>query len=406
MKKKELFLIGGLILFGLIFQYIDSGDISLVRGCSTDDRSIVDRNHPHEFSDSFTFESPLKELKLDNKAGNVEIIPSDSGNILVESVLIVYHKDSSKAEKYRDMVSVTNQTDGVKGIVITSHSGEDFPYRRVRVNFKLFIPRETILDIRNRFGDIDIEGAGRMIKVDGKFGDLTVGNIPSDISVINRFGKTEIHHIDGKIEMDLKFSEAGVTDVSSIDCRIRHSTLRLSGVKNSRSVNIEGEHTKLFLTDILSDQIKIKNSHNLIDLKNVKTTDLLLTSRHCVIKADNLTSDSISIKNSYNKTRLNGVSGRQLNVLITHGDLDLSLQTLFDTVFITNTHSDITMILPSDSDPTLSLNTKYGDISNRTNLEINAVKARYLTTYSRTGTRSEININTSYGDITLKEPAH
>jgi len=403
MKKKELFLIAGLIIFGFVFQYFDSGDISFVKNCNSDHKSIRDKNHPHEFKDNFTFDAPVKSLVFDNPAGSVEFSPSPDEKISVELVKVIYHKDESKVEQFRNMVKIINRKEGEKAVIEIDPSDDEFPYTRVRTHFKIYIPKSTTLNVKNRFGNIIIDSSGTSLMVDGKFGDLRIKNIPSDISVINRFGETKISNISGKIELDLKFSQADVSGSSSIDCRISHSSLYLSNIKESSSVKIDGTHTKMILSEIRSDHIKIKNSHNMISLSDITTSELLITSRHCKIIADGLDSESIAIKNSYNKVRLKNLKGSSLNILLSHGDLDLSLKSMFKRIFVTNSYSDISLKIPGGTDPSLSMNTKYGDIANRSNLEISSVKAKYLTTFSRSGSGSEININTSYGDIVLSE---
>ncbi len=403
MKKKEIFLIAGLIIFGFVFQYIDSGDISFIRSCNSDHRSIRDKNHPHEFIDSFSFDVPVKTLVFDNHAGSVEISPSIDEKISVELVKIVYHKDESKVEQFRNMVNITNRKEGDKATIEIDPSDDEYPYTRVRVHFKIYIPKAIKLNVKNRFGNISIDSSGTSLIVDGKFGDVSIKNITSDISVINRFGETKINNISGKIELDLKFSRADVSGSSSIDCRISHSSLDISDIKESSSVKIEGAHTKMILSEIKSEHIKIKNSHNMISLSDITTSELLITSRHCKIIADGLDSESIAIKSSYKKVRLKNLKGSSLNILLSHGDLDLSLKSMFKKIFVTNSYSDISLKIPGGTDPSISMNTKYGNITNRSNLEISSVEKKYLTTFSRIGSGSEININTSYGDIVLSE---
>ncbi len=403
MKKKELYLVAGLIIFGFVFQYIDSGDISFLKNCSSDSKSIKDKNHPHEFSENFSFDGPVKTLVFDNPAGSVEISPSIDKRISVELVKVVYHKNESKVEQFKNMVKTINRKEGTKAIIETNPSDDEFPYARVRTHFKINIPKEITLKVKNRFGSIIIDRSDAPLEVDGKFGDVKIENIQSDVYIRNRFGKTTIRNISGRTELDLKYSRVDVSGSSSVFCRISHSSLDLSDIRESVSVEIEGVHTKMKLSEIRSDHIKIKNSHNLISLSDVITKEFLITSRHCKIIADNLSSESISIKNSYNKIRLRDLKGSSLNVLLTHGDLDLSLNSMFKRIFITNSYSDIALKIPGNTDPTISMNTKYGDISNRSNLEVSSVKSKYLTTFSRTGSGAEININTSYGDITLSE---
>ncbi len=403
MNKKEILLIAGLIIFGLLLQYFDSGDIAFIKSCSNDIRSIRDKGHPHEFPGSFTFDNQVKKFEFDNPAGSIDISPSSKKRIYIETVKIVYHKDQSEIERLKNIVKIKKHETMDKAVIKVYSKESRFPYNRVRVKFKVFLPAATILKIRNRFGNINIDNAGTSITVDGKFGDIKIKNIDGDINVISRFGETNISDISGSIGLDLKYSNAEISNSSSLNCKVSHSSLSLSDFNKGNSIKIDGVHTKIKLSDIKSDLIKIKNSHNRIDLSDIMTKELLITSRHCKINGNRLNSESISIKNSFNKIILKELNGSKLNILLKHGNLYLSLGSMFKKVFITNSYSDITLFIPSGSDPVLSLNSKYGDIINRTDLKINSIKEKYLTTFSRIGDGSDININTSYGDIVLKE---
>lgn len=129
----------------------------------------------------------------------------------------------------------------------------------------------------------------------------------------------------------------------------------------------------------------------------------MLASRHCDITAEELHSDSISIKNSFNNVKLKNISGGQLNILLSNGDLKVSMSSMFESIFVTNSDSDIKLTIPAGTNPSISLNTKYGNITNNTRLDLSAIKTNYLTTFSREGVNSQININTSYGDISFNE---
>ncbi len=403
MKKKELFLIVGLILFGFIFQYFDSGKITFLENCNSSNISISDKNHPHEFTKNFTYEHPLKSIRIDNQAGGIKIFPSSDNKTSVQSVKIVYHADSSKVKKYKESVMIKSKISDNKVVLRSKSSKDDFPYKRVRTFFTVYVTANTKIEIKNRLGNINIENINGSVRINEKFGDIKINNVNSDISIINKFGNTEIKKISGKTELDLEFSKAEIEEINSLDCKISHSSLYLSDIGRSDSINIKGAHTRLILKNVNSDQIKIKDSHNKIEISKVNTREFIVSSRHCKIKAYKLNSDSISIKNSFNRIKLVDVSGKKLNILLSHGDLYASFVSMFDNIFITNSFSDIHLKIPSGKDPTLSMNTKYGIIKNETGLEIVSTKNKHLTTFSKKGTDFEININTSYGDITLSE---
>ena len=71
MKRREIFLVVVLILFGLTYTFFKSEEFTFFDACSSDYRSLLDKNHAHDFvEEGMEFEN-IKKVILHNPAGNI-----------------------------------------------------------------------------------------------------------------------------------------------------------------------------------------------------------------------------------------------------------------------------------------------------------------------------------------------
>jgi archaellum component FlaF (FlaF/FlaG flagellin family) len=68
MKRKEIFLIVVLIIFGLLYQLYKTGEEEVFEGCSTDSKYLLDKNHPHEFTGIISTFENIHTLDIKNLA--------------------------------------------------------------------------------------------------------------------------------------------------------------------------------------------------------------------------------------------------------------------------------------------------------------------------------------------------
>ncbi len=402
MKRKDFFLIVSLILAGIVFQYFDSGEISFIKGCNIEKITLKDKKFPNKFKEIISIPEGIKKLSLINPAGSIEVVPSNDNTVTIEIDKIVYHKNKQRAKELHNLIKI-NKINGDKTTIRVLPNDDEFPFDRVRVFFKLYIPVNISLDLRNRVGDIAVKGMEGPISINEKFGNISLNDIKSSVTIFSRFGDVNIKKILGQVELDTKFSKVNISNFKSLDCRIGHSSMYLKDSMKEERIIIDGSHAKLNLNKINANQIKIKNSHNRISLSEITTEELILLSKNCKIKVNNLSTEICSIKNSYGKVILDDIKGVELNILLSNGNLDITLAEMFKQIYITNSNSDISMKIPLNSNPTLTITAKYGKVINKTKLNIRSVIEKYYSVFTREGDNTEINIKTDYGDIKLSE---
>ena len=419
MKRKEILLIIAVIAFGVIYNFVKSGDIRFYSGCSVGSRELLDRKHPVRFIQK-EIEFPagtIGKIKINNPAGDIEVEKSKDDSILVKPVIRVYHKNKDRAQEICGTVQVSTRKTGKK-IVIGVDSDERFPYRRVRVGFKCLIPEDVELDLKNRYGDIDIKDAGQDIKIDESHGNLFIKNIDSTLKVKSHHGRLRLYDIKDQIELSSNHSRIKIKNVASIIVKCSHANLYINDVKEETEIiyasyslldiekanylYIDAKHTKINLENI-KEGVKINNSHAPIYMKDI-TGNINIKAKQCKIALDNVISDYLTIKNSYNDIDIEDISGKNLNLLLKNGDLTIAFDNIEEGINIKTEHADVELEYPNPVKPAFNITSKNGRIINRTAAELTVLEENQKRMVNIPEGKPQIIIDTLYGDVILKNP--
>jgi len=419
MKKKEILLVIAAIAFGIIYSLVESGDIRFYSGCSVDSRNLKDKRHPVRFIQE-EIEYPadaIKKIKLNNPAGDIEVEKSKNDSILIKPVIRVYHKDKKKANKICGAIQVSTRKSGNK-IVIGVDSEKRFPYQRVRVEFKCFIPENVELDLKNRYGDIGIKDAGQDIKIDQRHGNLFIKNIDSTLKVKSHHGNVRLYDITDQIELSSNYSRIKIKNVPSIILKCSHANLYMSDVKEEAEIihasyssieiekanysYIDARHTKIELKNI-KNGVKINNSHAPIDMKDI-TGNINIKAKQCRIDLNKIVSPLLTIKNSYNDIDIEDISGKKLNILLKNGDLTVAFDNIEGEINIKSEHADVELKYPNSVKPAFNIISNNGRIINRTAVELTVLEENQKRFVNISEGKPQIIIDTLYGDVILKNP--
>ncbi len=379
MKRKEIFLVVVLILFGLLYHVYESGEKEFFEACSIDSRSLLDQDNPQDFlAKEYRFEK-IKTLEIHNVAGEINVNKSSDEFVVINSVKRIFHKKRQKAADIQEEIEIRLKAiDDV--LTVNVDSVGKFPYTRARIIFNVSVPQEVGLKLINRYGDIVIKDTGREIYVDEKYGDLNANDIISNLNILHGYGRVILDSIEGKVEIETRYSKVKILDARSVRIKGRHSRIQLLGIK---------------------DDIVVLNSHNSIDLRDIKG-NISLNGRHCKIKLLNIDSGYLLIKNSYNDVKVENLWAEEVDVSIANGDLNFSFFDIKKRINIRNKYSNITMVYSDSIKPLFNINLTYGKIINNTSLVLNILSGKYKQIYTSEEGSPKITITNRYGDIVLK----
>jgi DUF4097 and DUF4098 domain-containing protein YvlB len=417
MKKKEIIIVVVVIAFGIIYNFVKSSEIRFYSGCSVGSRSLLDKKHPKDFIQK-EIEYPagtIGKIKINNPAGDIEVEKSKEGSILVKPVIRVYHKNKEKAKKICGTIEVSNRKIGKK-IVIGVDSEGRFPYRRVRVGFKCLIPEDMELDLKNRYGNIDIQDAGQDIEIDERHGNLFIKNIDSNLKVKSDHGRIRLYDIKDQIQLSSNHSRIKIKNVASIILKCSHANLSINDVKEETEIvyashslldiektnylYIDARYTKMKLEN-LKDGVKINNSHAPIYMKDI-TGNINIKAKQCKMALDKVISEYLTIKNSYNDIDIEDISGKNLNLFLKNGDLTIAFDNIEEEINIKTEHADVELTYPNSVVPAFNITSKNGRIMNRTAAELTVLEENQKRMVNILEGKPQIIVDTLYGDVILK----
>lgn len=440
MKKRDIIIVMAVIAFGLIYNAIKSGDfdIRFHKGIPVTTWQLKDKSYPNDFAREEIHYNQVDKIGIRNIAGDIEVEKTalnanETGDpgIRIYPAIRVYHRSKKEAEEISKKIKIntmleseTIEADNVAGkkeknkVRIEVKSMEDFPLRRARVRFKLVVPETVELDLRNRYGDMEIDGCGTNISLDGKHGDITVKHVDSAVEINHKNGRVVVTDVQNSVLLSARNSRIRVNNVSDLklDCYLTDVDIRQVEnkvhIENAAYASITmdegnefsavGRHTKFKLTNI-KNSVQIKNSHKSIIMRNIKG-DIHINANNCKINLDQITSGDVVIKNAYNYVYIDKISADNLDVLMSNGDLNIAFDQIKEKLNIKNRHSKVTLIYPSSLRPVFNIEARYGSVTNRTSEELSVLKerGRELVTSNQLEGKPKITINTTYGDILLE----
>jgi len=440
MKKRDIIIVMAVIAFGLIYNAIKSGDfdIRFHKGVPVTTWQLTDKSYPNDFAREEIQYNHVDKIEISNIAGDIEVekaaLAADAANhpgIRIYPTIRVYHRNKKEAGEINKKIKINHvlSTETIEAgnlpdkkekrkVRIEVKSMEDFPLRRARVRFKLVIPETVELDLRNRYGDMVVDGCGKNIYLDGKHGDISVKHVDTAVEIIHKNGRVVVTDVQNNIHLSARNSTVRINNVSELKLDCYLADVEISQVENK--VDIEnaayssiimdqgnefyaaGRHTKFKLTNIKSS-VQIKNSHKFITMKNIKG-NIHIHANNCKINLDEIMSGNVVIKNSDKYVNIDKISAENLDILMSEGDLDIAFDQIKEKLNIKNRNSKVTLIYPSSVRPVFNIEARYGSVTNRTSQELAVLKesGRELVTSSRLEGKPKITINTTYGDILLE----
>lgn len=440
MKKRDIIIVMAVIAFGLIYNAIKSGDfdIRFHKGVPVTTWQLTDKSYPNNFALEEIQYNQVDKIEISNIAGDIEVEKAalnanetSAPGILIIPTIRVYHRNKRKAEEMSKKIKInhtlsteTIEADNVTGkkekkkVRIEVKSTEDFSLQRARIRFKLVIPETVELDLRTRYGDMEINGCGTNISLDGKHGDISVKHVDSTVEINHRNGRVVVTDVQNSVNLSARNSTVRINNVSELKLDCYLTDVDISQVENK--VDIEnaayaniimdhanefyavGRHTKFRLKNIKSS-VQIKNSHKFITMKNIEG-NIHIKANNCRINLDEIKSGDVVIKNSDKYVNINKISAENLDILMSEGDLNIAFDQIKEKLNIKNRNSKVTLIYPSIVRPLFNIEARYGSVTNRTSEELSVLKesGRELVTSNHLEGKPKITINTTYGDILLE----
>ena len=258
MKRSEIIVVLGLIAFGIIYQFMDSGR-------SPAEVSAIKWIHELKEGPLETIErTPLifnkfQKAIVTNPAGDISLRNSKTGSMEIIPTIECYHATAREAEKMARSVAINHSVNKNGVLSLQVVIPRKYDYLRLRVRLDIRLPESPEIEIHSGYGLIETKQLQNPAEFFLKYGDLEVSGHQATLTV---------HHTHGRLQLE------GVRDAM----KIQSSFSQITATRCGGGI-IQGHQARIQLDHIRGD-LFIANVHNRIDLRDV-TGNLNIESSDC-----------------------------------------------------------------------------------------------------------------------------
>ncbi len=262
-----------------------TADVKSVSEKTEGDRSVIERIE--------LMATPLSdgsELDVTNEDGDITVQGTDTDKCQVEATFTIKAPTSEAVKELSEKISLDMKpTD--KGLSLSVAHPKSMPKNNsYQVDFKITVPRNTNLTVRNEDGDIQITDIAGQLRISHEDGDIKIKNINGQIKVGHEDGDIECENIVGDIDLALEDGKIAIKNGRMTNCRIRleDGTIRCEDVTGSFDVQFEDSTVSIGYAENVSEKYSVvcKGEDGDVTIKNGTFTKCLVNMESGKINCD------------------------------------------------------------------------------------------------------------------------
>ena len=243
------------------------------------------------------------KLQIDNRYGKVTVNTWNKNEFKIEVQVKVEAKDQSATKKLLDNVTISDSKSGSTVSFQTNIDKQSTSwnswftvgnsYRKMEVNYTVYMPAKNALNINNKYGSIELPNLDGKVLINLSYGSLSAKSLTNADNEINvGYGSVNIENLSGN-NLDVKYGSLTLGSADKLTANVSYSAVKIG------KLNTFGNFS-----------IKFSGGFQIADLgKNLK---------------------SLSVNSSYTNIRL-GLSGDEnadFNVTVTYGSFNYGSHTV------------------------------------------------------------------------------
>jgi hypothetical protein len=432
MKAKEIILLILIVAAGIFFYHAQTGKIWIDWDW---DEGIYfgEEDFVYEETEEITPPFP-SSLSIINAHGHVEVEGTDQDNIAITLEKRIFRRRQNQADEVAEKLHISVEQDS--GSIQISTNREDFRKRRFRTNFRVSIPEQMAVYVKNSYGEVRVTQTGKTeirnpngrVYAEDIAGNLTVKNsyklveaervqgecqiesrsssifaigVQGDAHITQRYGKVYLENIGGSATVDGSNSEVDGQNVAGL-CDIRTSYKKI-GLSDVGPVQIRASNCRVIIKGA-QDSVDIENRYGKIELFDIRG-NLKVDGRNLEVYGQSIIGDWISISTSYRKVELTGFQAKT-DITQSNGDVNLEPSPLTYPIEVNGRYADIKLYWHSGWRYPIEARAKGGSIDwnvseGLSHEEENGYKV--IKAFDTETGKPSILLNTTYGSIRIEE---
>ena len=304
----------------------------------------------------------LPNLVMDGKYSDFSITTWDQPQIDFKVKITVKSDKESAVRSLIDIIDVelSQSCNTVNAKTVFNNKTSKSYNASISIKYYVKVPKDVLMDLKTRYGDITLDEVREKLKVELKYGDLKADNILIDDIKNNaievKYGNINIDNVN-QMALWLEYGDAKINTCDYIDGTLKYS--------------------KILITDMNHCMLELKYSDARIEKANKV---LFVNTAYSDVKVRNVTN--------------------MLHVNMKYSDLTATVTSLTPDIEIDGAYSDANLYLNEEAAFDYNLRSSYGDITFKGFFDTKSIGGQG---HYGDGERGKLDITTKYGDVDIRK---
>lgn len=349
------------------------------------DQMQIDDDLGGMFGTAFTFDDTLEQafpakasLRIVCDRGAINVTPSDGNTIRVVVHKKLYAKGQEDANKYNEGSKPQISVNGTSVLLNANTNGAGD--HGVQTDMDIFVPRDAMVDVASKRGDVSISDRKADVKLTVQRGDITLAEVAGGAKMNLDKGSIHAANVTGDVEVEGRVDNVTLEDIKG-SVRLTgdfFNDIRLS--KITKAVEFKSARSDITLASVPGD-LEISGD-------SLRATDIGGPMRFVTRSKD---------------IHLEGVTG-DVEVENANGDIEVhpANKLPMGKMMVTGKRGDISLVLPANAGFQVDATTRKGDITSDFGaLKIDSSGGGSHATGTVGNGASKLQINSDTGDIRI-----
>src|SRR4029453_422634 len=166
---------------------------------------LADSPDRDEFRRTFQKTVPLRSgqrLRIDHSNGKVQVRTSREAQVSISATIRVSSSDQAGAQKFSEQIRIRVDESPAGVSVVTEYPEKKWTFIgggfvSYSVDYEIVMPETAPLEVRNKFGNVDVDGLKAAADVKNSNGDVAFRNGKGAQRIENSFGKIDVTNNEG-----------------------------------------------------------------------------------------------------------------------------------------------------------------------------------------------------------------
>ena len=211
----------------------DTPDMDIESGHSNEKQKTYSKTYPLDGND---------KIKLDNEFGKIVVNTWDRHEVKVDAQIKAWAKDDNDAQRLLDGVQIN---DSKQGDVVSYRTETGNPgnwhggkVRKVEIDYTVYMPARTDLDVENSFGSIVLPDLGGKIDLSSSYGNVEIANLSNPANDIQgSYGNLKAGSLNGA-KLEFSYGNVAINECTNLRAQLSYGTFQLGKLRGAADLDL------------------------------------------------------------------------------------------------------------------------------------------------------------------------